>query len=142
MEFALPSDVDTLQLSEEGVAVPILSLATGLPIVMGDGENAQPVTITVKGSDSKAYAAATLDMERKRNKVLGAGGDFDHIEAQCEVLSRVTVAWTGLADKQGRPAQCTPENAKALYQAAPTIRDQIAHRVANRSNFIRASSTN
>src|SRR5690349_6113481 len=128
MDFKLPADIDVLELSEKGISVPILSLITGAPIVI----NEKPLTITVKGGDSKAYQAAQLEVERKRSKILSAGGEFDTIEATCELLAAVTTDWDGFQSADGRPAQCTPANVKELYLKAPVIRDQVLARVNNR----------
>lgn len=138
MEFRLAPEIDTLDLSEKGVTVPILSLTTGLPIE--DGGVA--VTFTVKGSDSEAFQEAQLEMERQRNRVLGAGGKFSANEAVADLLCRVTLGWTGIFDRDGKPWPFTPDNAKKLYLGAPAIRDQIGARVNNRANFTKASSAN
>lgn len=137
MDFSLHPDIDTLAISERGVAVPILSLQSGLPLEL----EGVAVTITVKGSDSVAFQEAQLEMERTRNKVLGAGGKFSQNEAMAELLAGVTLSWTGMLDKAGVAAQCNAANAKTLYLAAPAIRDQVLARVTNRANFTRASST-
>lgn len=136
MKFRIPGEVDTLELSEKGVAFPILSLASGLPLEL----NGKALTITAKGADSEAYQKARLEIERKRARVISGGGDFSDLDARCELLAAVTTAWSGFEDSEGREAQCTPANAAELYKAAPAIRDQVDARVHNRANFIKASS--
>lgn len=138
MKFRLPAEIDTLEQSEKGVTFPILSLVDGAPIKMGD----TPMTITLKGADSSAYQKAAREIQLIGSKRRGAGLDYDVLEASVDLLAAVTTGWTGFQDEQGRPAQCTAENAKAIYMQVPEIRKQVDAKVHNPVNFIRASSKN
>lgn len=136
LKFRVPEEIDTLENSEKGVTFPILSLVSGAPIQVGDA----PMTITLKGVDSQAYQKAAREIQLTGSKRRGAGLEYDTLEAAADLLAAVTVAWTGFQDEQGRPAQCTAENAKAIYVQVPEIRKQVDAKVHNPVNFIRASS--
>lgn len=133
----LPDCMNTVEKSEAGITFPVLRLDTGEPLINGT----EPVTITVKGPDSKAYRDAARAIQTKRIKTLAAGGTFDDDEAQIELLAAVTVAWTGMHDGKNS-APCNPENAAKLYREFPVVRDQVEGRVSSRRNFIKASTAN
>lgn len=143
MDFALPG-MDTKTLSDEGVAMPIKDIKTGLPLNGADG---QPVTITVLGPDSKANRMAARAAVRKRLRsmtiaeTVGAneGAAFDAEEAESiDMLASITVGWTGICTTKKEPIPCTKETAAELYRAFPAVRDQVDAFVASRLNFIKA----
>lgn len=131
----LPDCMNTTELSEKGITVPVLRLDTGEPLVNGS----EPVTITIKGPDSKAYRDAARAVQQKRVKTIAAGGEFDDEQAEIELLAAITIAWTGMHDgKQAAP--CNAENAALLYKQFPVVKDQVNNRVQHRRFFIKGSS--
>lgn len=135
MQIALPAELDTLPQSEAGVTFPLFHPATLEPVQM-DGI---PLTVTVKGSDSEAWALAGLEIERRNRKKSAAGEKIDSIADLCEQLAAVTIAWSGFRTLDKKEAQCTKEQVAAVYRAAPAIRDQVYVRVTRRENFIKDS---
>lgn len=131
----LPDCMNTTELSEKGITVPVLRLDNGEPLVNGE----EKVTITIKGPDSKVFRDAENAINAKRLKAVAAGGDFDDERAKCELLAAVTMAWTGMHDGK-TAAPCTPDNAVQLYMAFPAVRDQVFNRVHSRRFFIKGSS--
>jgi hypothetical protein len=136
MDFNLPDVMDTITLSEKGVALPILRPDTGQPLINDLG---QAVTITVYGPDSKIYAKSEREAQKARVAASMRAEEVDDESMRVDLLARVTKSWTGIADKKGGQVNCTPEVAAAIYTQFPLIRDQVANFVTNRRNFIKAS---
>jgi hypothetical protein len=142
------SDIDTKPMSQAGVWMPILKL-DGSPLVAKSGG---PVRIRLLGVDSTQYRSATRETVRKRLAKRAASGsaqtplsgdDMDEVERDTlDLLVTCTVGWENVMTPQGEAIPCGPDNARALFESYPVIREQVEAFIGNRANFTRASSKN
>lgn len=102
-----------------------------------------PIYITVAGIDSETYQKAQRDVANKRLKKAAGRGRIrltttaEEIEAdQVELLARCTLGWENI-DWEGKPYQCTLENARRLYLKAPWLREQVDLFIGDRANFLK-----
>ncbi len=103
-----------------------------------------PVTITLKGHDSKQWREASDIVGNKRiARANASGGGPRTMEEAREdrvfLLASTTIAWDGIV-VDGKEWTCNFTNAKRLYEMAPFIADQVDTFVGNRANFSAASS--
>lgn len=98
---------------DEGVVVTIYQ-RNGDPYLAADGSEA---TMTVLGSESKAYRAAERRQQRrlfKRMRVRSADVTPEETEAEAiELASSAVIGWHGW-ESNGKPLDCKPEHVKAL----------------------------
>lgn len=113
----------------------------GSMLMQADGKT--PVTITLLGMDSDKFT------ERKNatiNKRIQQGARLK-ITAQSaqddgnRTLAACTVAWDGIV-LDGETLECTFDNAVKLYsdKRFPWLREQVDEFIAERENFLKASS--
>jgi hypothetical protein len=143
MQFDLAS-IDTKKLSESGAPLAIKKL-DGSPLL---DRNGSPVTILLLGPDSAKYRALTRENVRRRleRRATGAApiteAEIDEVERDTlEILAVCTVGWKGVYTPEGDEIACSADNARALYENYPVVREQVDAFVGNRANFIPASST-
>jgi len=112
---------------EAGAEVNILSPVDGSPT---------DVFIKIKGADSKAWR-----QQRKRQtsaivqaKSEGKLEELDYESLDVEALVAITIDWKNLT-KGGKKYECTPENARALYEQSPSIVQQLLTFLADSGNF-------
>lgn len=112
---------------EAGAEVNILSPVDGSPT---------DVFIKIKGADSKAWR-----QQRKRQtstivqaKSEGKLDEVDYDVLDIEALVAITIDWKNLT-KGGKKYECTPENARALYEQSPSIVNQLLTFLADSGNF-------
>jgi len=112
---------------EAGAEVNILSPVDGSPT---------DVFIKIKGADSKAWR-----QQRKRQtstivqaKSEGKLDEVDYDALDIEALVAITIDWKNLT-KGGKKYECTPENARALYEQSPSIVQQLLTFLAVSGNF-------
>jgi len=112
---------------EAGAEVNILSPVDGSPT---------DVFIKIKGADSKAWR-----QQRKRQtstivqaKSEGKLDEVDYDVLDIEALVAITIDWKNLT-KGGKKYECTPENARALYEQSPSIVQQLLTFLADSGNF-------
>jgi hypothetical protein len=140
MKFDLDA-VDTKTLSEAGVDLRLKMVDGVSPLLSRTG---LPVTLRLLGPDSKQFRIMTRSQVRKRLERKGeqAPDDvMDEAEADAmDVLCACTVGWSNLLDTDGVDVPFTAENVRAVYMGYPVIRDQVDYFVAQRVNFLPASS--
>ncbi len=135
-------DLTELSAEAEIGAVLELNTKTGEPATQKDGS---PVTITLLGTDSKKWRKAEDAVGDRRLKAASPrhGAAAKSMEEQRNdvafLLASVTVSWSGLQN-DGTDLECNLENAKKLYLAHPFIREQVDSFLAERRNFLKASS--
>lgn len=112
---------------EAGAEVNILSPVDGSPT---------DVFIKIKGADSKAWR-----VQRKRQtsaivqaKSEGKLDEIDYDALDVEALVAITIDWRNLT-KGGKKYECTPENARALYEQSPSIVQQLLTFLGESANF-------
>ncbi len=131
------STLSTKQKSEEGVVMTVEDPRTGEPLLDDQGEG---VTITVAGSDSKAYRTYSRKIQNKRLKNLKPGQrslniDSEEMEEEAlELMCKCTLGWSGIA-WQGEALECTPQNAKMLFTELGWLREQVDIFITDRANF-------
>jgi len=112
---------------EAGAEVNILS-----PV---DGSKTD-VFIKIQGADSKAWRK---EKKRQTSKIIAAKAegkleelDFDAMDV--DALVAITMDWKGIT-KGGKKFDCTPENARALYEQSPPIVEQLLRFLGDTANF-------
>lgn len=144
MQFDLPQ-VDTRTLSESGVDMPVKSLQ-GEPLL---ARNGKPIAIRLLGPDSGKYRALTRAQVRKRMAQMSDGKvslteeQFEEADRDImDILAACTVGWSNVLDTDGTEIAFSEENVRKLYANYPVVREQVDTFLANRANFLPASSTN
>lgn len=112
---------------EAGAEVNILSPVDGSPT---------DVFITLQGADSKEWRKqkkrqTSLIIAAKSNDKLQ---DLDYDAMDVEALVAVTLDWRGLS-KDGKEYKFSKANAKALYEQAPSVVEQLIAFLGNGANF-------
>lgn len=103
-------------------------------------------TVTLAGPDHPKARSILLAAQRRVRRDLEKSGriTLDDPEAEedarLEELVARTLAWTGMADDDGKEMPCTPDNARKLYAGVTWLRLQLMGAMNDRANFIRASS--
>jgi hypothetical protein len=131
---------DTVTAANEG-AVLELRGPNGEPLKQDGGK--KPVSITLYGADSevarKARNAAANRYLKQRGKVqiTAEGSEADALS----FLAKCTAAWDGIV-VDGKALPCDRENVMQVYERFPFIREQVDEFIADRANFLKASSKN
>lgn len=132
--------VDTKTNSESGITMKVKML-DGAPLTNSKGD---PVEIIVKGPDSSDYTRLVRAQIKKRMGRAGLPTEEQSLEDEADLidlLTHCTIGWRGVLEKGKKDeVPFTPEACRQLYQSFPVIRDQVDTFIANRANFIRASS--
>lgn len=112
---------------EAGAEVNILSPVDGSPT---------DVFIKIQGADSKAWRR---EKKRQTSKIIAAKAegkieelDFDAMDV--DSLVAITLDWKGIT-KGGKKYECTPDNAKDLYENSPSIVEQLLRFLGDSANF-------
>jgi hypothetical protein len=141
MDFDL-AEIDTRTAANDGVWLPLMRV-DGSPLTVRD----EPVRVRLLGQDSDAYRQRMREHLRRRLERRAAGDiaptldDLDRAEQEGnEILAACTADWSGVYSLSGDKIRCSFDAALALYQRFPVIREQVDRFVANRANFIAASS--
>lgn len=135
----LPDCMNTTEVSEKGITIPILRIdgeGRGEPLINGS----TPVTVTICGPDSKRYRDAKRTINDRRIKTLSAGAEFDEDQADIELMAAIVMSWTGFHDGK-TDAPCTPENVALTFKLCPVVMEQIHFKFSHRRNFIKGSSS-
>lgn len=124
---------------DEGTVVHVRG-SDGEPMYFGK-DDAEPVTITVAGTYSKAYRRA-VDAQRERlvkqRRVTLTGEAL--AKQQLELVAACVLAWSGIVDA-GKPLPCEKPNVLRLLTAAPWIREQVEEAMQDHAGFFGSSST-
>lgn len=142
--------IDTKTLSERGATMTVKSL-DGRPLLNSKGKTLE---IIVKGADSEEYIRLSRAHVRKRMARVGQEvTDAQNTEDQndlIDLLVECTIGWNNFerkpeATKDGHEegsivVTFSKKACKQLYEQFPAIRDQVDVFIANRANFILASS--
>lgn len=132
--------LDTVKGSNAGFEVSIYNPATNEDLGL---------FITVLGKDSDEFQKVSRAQQKKRMEKISKGGfrnanvPIEAMESDgLQLLAAVTKSWRQ-GDKQtvtldGQELACTKENAVALYERFPWIKEQVDTAVGDRANFINA----
>ncbi len=139
MDFDLPG-ADTRPQAEAGVDLALFD-ARGEPLLSRDGKR---VTLKLLGTDSKTYRTRQRAQFRRRlaEQAQNKGAADDSVDDGLELIVACTVGWDNLLDKAGKPVAFSADAARKLYESFPVIYDQADMFIANRANFLPASSVN
>jgi hypothetical protein len=127
--------------ADEGSDMVLLNPATFTPFLQEDNET--PVTIRLAGIDSDRYRKATnanANARIKSGKYIAPSAEQLQAEG-IELLVKCTLAWDGIK-WNGETLACTPANVRKIYTQFGWIRDQVDSWMADRRNFLKASSPN
>ena len=106
--------IDEVIAQDEELAVIPIYQKDGDPYLSASGE---PCTISVYGPESKAAKKAKKTEWRRLVKRAGQQAEHDEYEsARIDKAAALVAAWSGW-EANGSPAECTPQNVKALLQA-------------------------
>ena len=101
------------------------------------------ITINVIGKDSDEFQKITREQTKKRMQKAAKGG-FRNVtipveeleEDSLKLLAACTKGWSGVVEN-GKAVECTKENAMAIYEKYPWIREQVDTAIGDRANFIK-----
>ena len=88
-------------------------------------------TISIVGSDSKAYRKARANSIREAMKV---GGDIDTDKASAEIYAKCITGWTGMSGPDGE-IKYSEEKALELLMQFSWLSDQVGIVIESRLNF-------
>jgi hypothetical protein len=128
------SSIDTVKGSNEGFDVQIYHPGTNEDL---------GISINVLGKDSDEFQRVSRAQQKKRMAKMQKGGfrsttaiPLEEIEQDSlELLAACTKSWSGVII-DGKAIDCTKENAVALYERFPWIKEQIDTAIGDRANFI------
>lgn len=130
------SSLDTRKAAGDGAKYQLRHPVEDTPITTDDGK---PVTITVIGTDSEAFRRAAQAQANSRLK----HGQRSRVTAETvesdatDLLVACTTGWSGIV-VDGKELDFSAENARALYDRFPWIREQVSAFAAERANFLKA----
>lgn len=135
------STLDTADLANQGAPMPVHG-PDGAPLYQDDGET--PVTITLLGEDSDVLTRFDKQVTNQHLRGMQTGqqtvtaeiAEAKHINR----LARAVVSWSGIV-VDGKPLECTEDNAKALFRRFRWLRSQATTFIADRAHFMKASPT-
>lgn len=112
---------------EEGVEVQITNPVNDEPT---------DVYITIVGPDSKEWRRSNksdlrMALARKRDE---PWTDDELLERDIDKLVSITKGWRGIT-KDGKPLEFSAKTCRELYEAAPTVMDQVDRYAADYENF-------
>jgi hypothetical protein len=127
--------IDTVKGANEGFDVSIYHPGTNEDL---------GILITVLGKDSDEFQKISRAQSKKRMAKITKGGfrsqavPLEEIEQDgLELLAAVTKKWVNVV-VDGNDLPFTKENAVALYERFPWIREQLDVAIGDRANFIKA----
>jgi len=126
--------IDTVKGSNEGFDVQIYHPGTNEDL---------GITIKVLGKDSDEFQKVSRAQSKKRMAKMTKGG-FRNVSLSPEeieqdgldLLAACTKSWSGVV-VDGKTLECNKENAIALYERFPWIKEQIDVAMGDRANFIK-----
>lgn len=131
------SVLDTRKAAEEGAKLQLRHPVDDTPLT---GDKGEPITITVIGTDSQTFKRAMhAQADRRINKpnsrrvMTMQSVEDDSIN----LLVAATIDWEGIV-VDGKELPFSNENAHALYERFPWIREQVNIFVGDRANFLKA----
>ena len=128
------ANIDTVKGANEGFDVQIYHPATNEDL---------GITINVIGKDSDEFQKITREQTKRRMQKATKGG-FRNVtipveeleEDSLKLLAACTKSWKGVVEN-GKAIDCTKENAMAIYEKYPWIREQVDTAIGDRANFIK-----
>lgn len=133
----------TRERASKGATLHLKSPADGT-LLMTEGADPKPVTITVIGQDAKEYNSLRQRLaDRRLSDVVKSGGlqakgvvTSAKLESDStELAVAATVSWENIT-WEGKTLLCSPENATMLYNNCPWIMEQVQAFTADRANFL------
>lgn len=130
--FDLGSAPSVAEREDEGAVVHVRS-ETGERLYDGD----VPVTITVAGTYSTRYKAATLAQRNRALKTRQADFDAERLDENAlAIMSACVISWQGFRAGDV-PLAPTPQNVRAVFERAPWIREQVEAAMTDHAAFFR-----
>ncbi len=99
-----------------------------------------PVEIWLKGADSELWQTEERKYNDKRLKDMTKRGKLPDLTSEeldergIRLLAAVTVRWAGI-EWEGKPVDCSPQNARFIYRNLKWLREQVDAFVGDRANF-------
>ena len=131
-------DMNVFEIDRAGKAMEILHPITNAPLKDGNGK---PVTVMLVGMDSdewRQYHRSLLD--DRLNETTKKTQTAHTIEKEgLEALAVCFKSWSGVT-LDGKPLECTRDNAVMLMRRFPSFRRQVDEFVGKHANFLKASA--
>lgn len=139
------SSFNTRNAAEQGAELHLKHPALGHRLYTGEGagehgklvdkEKAQPVTLTVFGTESDTVRERARDLQRAKVKGDTAEDDpnADH-EAGLAFVCSLVKDWSGITDN-GKPLKCTEANKRKFFEQSDDLVDQVLKFATVRANF-------
>ena len=142
--FTLKIAEDVTASEDAGTVLPLRDAAGDL---MTYGPDARPVTLTIAGSYSQRYRDAEKAFGVRVNKLRSRGADDEIGKLMAKravaLAGACVLAWDGffVDANETTPLACTPDNAEAVFNAAPWLFDQALGRMFDHAGFSRPTSS-
>lgn len=136
--FDVSAQKDVGQREEEGTLVTVKSV-TGEVQYYGEGEAKKPVTIRVVGTFSKTYRRANFALRERVRKFRTMRTSEQQDLHAIELIADCILGWEGITNGD-QPFPFTRENAIALLQAAPWVREDVEAAMGDHQGFFSTSS--
>lgn len=126
-------DFSTLQLTDETRILIVKHPATG--------EEVAQIELLSITADKPRRTQLIHDKRRMKDLQRNRALDPEAIQDESlDVLAACTVSWSGV-EWQGKPLDCTRQNATMLYKALPWLREEVTRFVNDVSLFLENSAT-
>lgn len=130
------SSIDTVTGSNQGFDVRLYHPGTNEDL---------DIIISVLGKDSDEFIKVSRAQSKKRLAKMTKSGfrntapvPVEEVEQDgIDLLAACTKKWSGVI-VDGKPVECSVENAKMIYERFPWIREQVDTAIGDRANFIKA----
>jgi hypothetical protein len=96
----------------------------------------EPVTVTVRGTESKTVRDRLKKLQRERMKRREADDEESGLEFVCSLV----IAFSGLT-LNGKPMEATPENKRRFFEQSDDLVEQVLDFAKDRANFFAGTST-
>lgn len=132
------STLDVASTGDKGQPLHLKHPGTGVGLI--DEATGKPVEIVLLSADSTTFTRLSHQQQNERIKKMRGRGKIattsqEVLEDSIELLAAVTKSWSGIV-LDGKPLECSPANAKALYTRLPWVREQADDFVNDRVNFL------
>lgn len=137
-------DFSTLEITRDAVPIQLRHPVTNVPLV--DEATKEPVVILLVGMDSEKYRRKRReflddrlkDSERNRGKVRVSAAKIE--DEGLQTLIACVEGWRHV-ELNGEPLEFNETNFRKILEKCPWVESQVDEAIADRSNFMKTSST-
>ena len=128
-----------IERAEIGETMELMFPGSSPPVPLAENGDA-PITLTLRGTDSRAYRANRREMVKRRQQASARNGGqvpLEVIEAESiETVLACVVGWDNIV-LDGVPVEFTPTNARRVFTRVPWAVEQAEVFIHDRANFLK-----